>query len=110
MEWLPESERSNQAHLLASMHLSIKKEVSIGGSDNALLQTGEIETTETKKPTTQTIIEQFIQKVLASRSANNSFNIMADKFSQGLLPSNEKYLQLLQRFIYMHSFACLLLS
>ena len=36
MPWMSEAERSNYAHLLASMHLSVKKELSAGASTLAL--------------------------------------------------------------------------
>ena len=125
MPWMSEAERSNYAHLLASMHLSVKKELSAGASTLALeavagssRESPAVDDDEQRPaqrsplPSASDLVDQLVQGVLRARHGGGGCDArfgafadadprdllrLPDKFDPLFLFSNERYHQLLRR-------------
>lgn len=123
--WMSDAERSNYAHLLAAMHLSVKKELSARASTLALEPIAEssrespaaaagadAQRSPLPSASASDLVDQLVQAVLRTRRGGGSrdarFGAFADadprdslrlpdKFEPLLLFSNERYHQLLRR-------------
>ena len=123
MPWMSEAERSNYAHLLTSMHLSVKKELSARASTLVLeavagssRESPAVDDDDEQRPAQRSpvpsasdLVDQLVQAVLRARHGGARFCAFADadprdllrlpdKFDPLFLFSNERYHQLLRRW------------